>query len=163
MILGGFSKFRFGHVGFWIWICWVQWLKSLASFCSVAPWCRTLCNPVDCSTPGFPVLHHLLELAQTHVHWTGDAIQPYYPLSFPSRPAFNLSQHQGLFSWVDSSHPILQCWSTGTSASVLPINIQDWFPLGLTSLISLLSKGLSRVFSNTTVPKHQFFSAQPSL
>ena len=64
--------------------------------CSVAQSCSTLCNSMDCSTPGFPVLHHLLELVQTHVRWIGDAIQPSCPLSNPS-PAFSLSQHQGLF------------------------------------------------------------------
>ena len=63
-----------------------------------------LCDPMDCSTPGFPVHHQLLELTQTHVHPVGDAIQPSHPLSSPSPPAFNLSQHQGLFQWVSSSH-----------------------------------------------------------
>ena len=67
--------------------------------------CLTLCRPMDCSMPGFAVLHHLPELAQTHVHWVSDAIQPSRPLSFPS-PAFNLSQHQGLFQWVSSSHQV---------------------------------------------------------
>ena len=62
--------------------------------CSVVQSCVTLWDPKDCSTPGFPVLHHLLELSQTHVHWVGDAIQPSRPLSSPSPPAFNLSQHQ---------------------------------------------------------------------
>ena len=62
------------------------------------------CNPMDCSTPGFPVHHQLLELAQTHVHRVGDAIQPSHPLLAPSPPAFNLSQHQGLFHWINSSH-----------------------------------------------------------
>ena len=61
-----------------------------------------LCNPIDCSLPGFPVHHQLPELAQTHVHWVGDAIQPSHPLSYPSLPTFNLSQHQGLFQWVSS-------------------------------------------------------------
>ena len=65
--------------------------------------CLTLCNPMDCSTPGFPVVHHLQEFAQTHVRWVGDAIQPSHPLSSPSLPAFNLSQHQGHFQWVGSS------------------------------------------------------------
>ena len=97
VILGGFNKFRFGHVVFWIWICWVQGLKSLASCYSVAQWCQTLCDPVACSTPGIPALHHLLELAQTHIHWVGDAIQLSYLLSSPSPPAFNLSQHRGVF------------------------------------------------------------------
>ena len=73
--------------------------------CSVTKSCLTLCNPMDCSTPGLPVHHQLLELAQTHVHWVSDAIQPSHPLSSPS-PAFNLSQHQGLFQWVSSSHQV---------------------------------------------------------
>ena len=68
-----------------------------------------LCNPMDCSTPGFPVLHHLQEFAQTHVHWIGDAIQSSRPLLSPSVPAFNLSQdHQGLFQWVSSSHEVVK-------------------------------------------------------
>ena len=72
--------------------------------CLVTRLCPTLCDPTDCSTPGFPVLHHLLEFAEIHVHWIGDAIQPSHPLSPPSPPTFNLSQHQGLFQWVCSSH-----------------------------------------------------------
>ena len=68
--------------------------------------CPTLCDPMDCSMPGFPVHHQLLELAQTHVHWVNDAIQPSHPLSSPSLPAFNLSQHQGLFQWVSSMHQV---------------------------------------------------------
>ena len=65
-----------------------------------------LCNPIDCSYPGFPVHHRLPELVQTHVHWVGDAMQPSHPLSSPSLPAFNLSQHQGLFQWVSSSYQV---------------------------------------------------------
>ena len=72
--------------------------------CSVIQSCPILCNPMDCSKPGFPVLHHLPELGQTHVHWVGDVIQPSHPLSSPSPPDLNLSQHQGLFQWVGSSH-----------------------------------------------------------
>ena len=68
--------------------------------------CLTLYNCVDCSTPGFPVLYSLLELAQTHVHWVSDAIQPSHPLSSPSLSVFNLSQHQGHFQWVSSSHQV---------------------------------------------------------
>ena len=74
--------------------------------CSVAKSCPTLCIPVECSTPGFPVLHYLPELAQTHVHWVSDAIQPSHPLSSPSSPAFNLSQHRGLFQWVGCLHEV---------------------------------------------------------
>ena len=131
-------------------------------FHSVTRSCPTLCDPMDCSTPGFPVHHQLLELAQTHVHWVSDAIQPSHSLSSPSPPAFNLSQHQGLFKWVSSSYQVAKVLELA-SASVLPMNIQDWFLLGLTGWISLQSKGLSRIFSNTTVQKHQFFGAQPSL
>ena len=86
---------------------------------------------------------------------------PSHALSSPSPPAFNLSQHQGLFQWASYSNQAPKVLTA--SASVLPMNIQDWFPWGLTGLISLQSKGLSRVFSNTTVQKHQFFSAQLSL
>ena len=75
-------------------------------FSSVSQSCPTLWNPMDCSTPGFPVHHQLLEFTQTHVHWISDAIQPSHPLSFPSAPAFNLSQHQGLFQWVSSSNQV---------------------------------------------------------
>ena len=81
----------------------VVWGSRVASpevqFSSVAQSCTTLCDPVDCSTPGFPVHHQLPELAQAHVHGVGNAIQPSHPLSSPSPPAFNLSQHQGLFKW----------------------------------------------------------------
>ena len=73
---------------------------------SVAQLCLALCSPMDCSTPGFPVLHHLLELAQTHVHWVSDAIQPFHPLSSPSSLTFNLSQHHSLFQWVSSSKQV---------------------------------------------------------
>ena len=72
--------------------------------CSVAKPCLTLCDPVNCNTPGFPVLHHLLEFAQTHVHWVDVAIQPSHLLPPHSPPALSLSQHQGLFQWVGSSH-----------------------------------------------------------
>ena len=119
-----------------------------------------LCDPFDWSMPGFPVHLQLSELAQTHVHQVGDVIQSSHPLSSPSPSAFNLSQHQGLFQWVSSSHQVARA---SASKSVLSMNIQDWLPLGLTGLISLQSKGLSRVFSNTTVQKRQFFDAQLSL
>ena len=114
--------------------------------CSVAQSYPTLCNPMDCSMPGFPVLHHLLELAQTQVHQVGDANQPSHPLLAPCLPAFNLSQSFSVSQLFESGG---QSVGASASASVLPMNIQDWFPLGLTDLI-LQSKGLSRVFSNTT-------------
>ena len=137
-------------------------LVSVQLCCSVVSnslWCQILQH-----IPGFSVHHQLPEFAQTHVHQVSDAIQPSHPLSSPSPPAFNLSQHQGLFQGVSQPFPSGgQSIGASASASVLPMNIQDWFPLGLTGWISLQSKGLSRVFSNTTVQKHQFFSTQLSL
>ena len=129
--------------------------------CSVAQSCPTLCNSMDCSTPGFPVFHYLLEFAQTHVHWVDDAIQLSHPLLPPSPPVLNLSQYQGLSQWVFSSGG--QSIGASALASVLPMSIQGWFPLGLTGLLFLLSKGLSSVFSSTTVQKGQFFGAQSSI
>ena len=81
-------------------------ILSLFPFSSVTQLCPTLCDPMDCSTPGLPVHHQLPEFTQTHVHWVGDAIQPSHPLSTPSPPALNLSQHQGLFRWVSSLHQV---------------------------------------------------------
>ena len=135
------------------------WLP-LSYCCSVAKSCLTPCDSVDCSVPGFPVLYYLPELAQTHVHWVGDALQPSHPLSSPSPPAFNLSRHQGLFKRVSYLHLVANVLEfLSALASVLPVNTQDWFPLGWTGWTSLQSKGLSRVFSNTTVQRHQFFGA----
>ena len=135
-------------------------LMSSVQFSSVAQSCLTLCDPMNRSTPGLPVHHQLPEFTQTHVHRVSDAIQPSHPLLSPSPPALNLSQHQSLFQWVNSA------WggqSIGVSAlaSVLPKNTQDW-SLEWTGWISLQSKVLLRVFSNTTVQKHQFFSTQLS-
>ena len=132
------------------------------SFSSVTQSCLTLCDPMNCSTQGLPVHCQLPELTQTHVHCVGDAIQPSHPLSSPSPPAPNPSQHQGLFQWVSASHQVASV-GVSASASVLPMNTQDWSPLGWTGWISLQSKGLSKVFPNTTVQKHQFFSTQLSL
>ena len=109
---------------------------------------------MDCSMPGLPVHRQLPEFNQTHVYWVSDAIQLSHPLLSPSPPAFKLSQHQGLSQWVSSSHQVAR---VSASVSVLPMNIQDWFLLEWTGWISLQSKGLSRVFSNTTVQEHQFF------
>ena len=93
--------------------------------------------------PGFPILHYLPEFAQTHIHWVNDAIQPSHRLPPPFLLAFSLSQHQGLFQWVDSLYQVAK--SIEVSASVLPMNIQDWFPLGWTGWTSLQSKRRSRV------------------
>ena len=83
---------------------WIAW--SSLQFSSVAQSCPTLCNPINCSMPGLPVHHQLPEFTQTRAHWSGDAIQPSYPLSSPSPRALNLSQHQGLFQWVSSLHQV---------------------------------------------------------
>ena len=92
-------------------------------FSSASQLCLTLCDPMDCSTPGLPVYHQLLEFIQTYVHWVGNAIQPSHPLSSPSPPALNLSQHQGLFQWVSSSNQV---------AKVLELKLQhqsfQWTP-----------------------------------
>ena len=135
---------------------------SFLQFISFAQSCLTLCDPMNHSTPGLPDHHQLPEFTQTRVHRVGDAIQPSHPLLSPSPTALNLSQHQGLFQWVNSSHQVAKVLEFQLLASVLPMNTQDWSPLGWTGLFFLQSKGLSRVFSNTTVQNHQFFSAQLS-
>ena len=109
-------------------------------YCVQSLSCVWHCDTMNYSMPGFPVFHCLTEFAQTHILWVGDVIQPSHPL-LPLCPAFGLSQHQGLLQWVSSSHLVAK-FGASASASVLPINIQDLFPLGLTGLISLLSKGL---------------------
>ena len=129
--------------------------QASVQFSSVAQSCPTLCHPMNRSTPGLPVHYQLPEFTQTHVHRVSDAIQPSHPLSSPSPPAPNPSQHQSfpmsqLFAWGGQSIGVLDL------ASVLPMNIRNCFPLGWTGLITLQSKGLSRVFSNTTLQKHQF-------
>ena len=129
--------------------------------CSVTKSCPTLCYPIDCSMPGFPVLHYLLEIAQTRCpmsQWCHPSISSsvclFCPQSFVASGSFLMNL---LFA---SGH---QSIGASALASVLPMNIQGWFPLGLIDLIPLLSKGLPRVFSSTTVWKHQFFVAQLSL
>ena len=144
------------------------------------------CDPMDCSTPGFPVLHHPLLLAQIHIHWVGVAIwHPFCPAFNPacdsSSPVFRMILCiEGMISVVPfssclqsfpaSGSSLMSLFTSGgqtigasASASVLPMNIQDWFPLGLTRWISLQLKGLSGVFSNATVQKLQFLGVQPSL
>ena len=115
------------------------YIFSSVLFSSVSQSCPTLCDPMDCSTPGFPVHHQLPELAQTHIHWVSDAIQPSHPLSHCSPP---LSHWERLQSFpATGSFPRSRFFasdgqSIGASTSVLPVNIQDWFLLGLTGLIS---------------------------
>ena len=130
-----------------IWVKWAssQWIAFMSllnlqfcfyvnlQFSSFAQSCLTLCDPMNCSTPGLPVHHQLLEFTQTHVHWVGDAIHPSHPLSPPSPPALNLSPHQGLFKWVSSLHQV---------ANVLEFQLQhqsfQWTPR-----TDLLSDGLA--------------------
>ena len=119
--------------------------------------CLTLCDPMDCSMPDFPVHHQLPKLIRTHVHaqWCHPTISS-SAIPFSSR--------------LPGSFPMSQFFASGgqsigvwTTESILPMNIQEWFPLGWTGWISFQSKGLSSVFSNTTVQKHQFFGSQLSL
>ena len=139
--------------------------KNLARWCqfsSVTQLCLTVCNPMNRSTPGLPVQHQLPDFTQTHVHQVSDAIQSSHPLSSPSPPVLSPSQHRSLFQSVNSSQEV---------AKVLEFQLQHHsfqrtpglISLEWTGWISLQSKGLSRVFSNTTVQKHQFFAAQLSL
>ena len=140
----------------------VLWTETSVQFSSLTQSCPTLCDPMNHSTPGLPVRHQLLESTQTHVHWVSDAIQPSHPVvpfssclqSFLTSGSFQMSQLFGSGG---------QNIGVSASTSVLPMNTQDWSPLGWTHWISLQSKGLSRVFSNTTVQKHQFFSTQLSV
>jgi len=139
--------------------CSKHWLASVQFSHAVV---SDFADPMDCSTPGLPVHHQLLELTKIHVHQ--ESVMPSNhlilgrPLLLPpsilqSIRSFPVSE---FFAWGGQSI------GASASASVLPMNIQNWFPLGYTGWISLQSKGLSRVFSNTTVQKHQYFGAQPS-
>ena len=171
-LMSGSSAFSKPSLDIWKFLVCIFLRPSIQDFkddltsvdcCSVAQSCLTLCNPMDYSrlVLFFPVLHHLPELAQTHIHWVSHAIQPSHPLSSAFPPAFNLSFNKSLFQWVSFSHQV---------AKVLELLHQSFqwifrvdFLLGLTGLISLQSKGLSRVFSSTTIQKYQFFGTQPSL
>ena len=95
-------------------------------FSSIAQSCLTLCKPMDCSTPGFPLRHQLPELTKTHVHWVGDAIQPSHPLLSPSPPAFNLSQHQGFFQSVSFSHQVAKVCPLGAPFSPQNATCGSW-------------------------------------
>ena len=114
-----------------------QQLVSVNS--SVVQSCPTLCNSMDCSTPGLPVHRQLLEFTQAHVHWVCDAIQPSHPLSSPSPPTLNLPQHQGLFKWSQLFTSVAEVLGVSASTSVLPMNTQDWFPLGWMDWLDLLA------------------------
>ena len=124
------------------------YLLVLFCCCSVSKLCPTLCHPMDCSTPNFSVLHRFPEFVQTHVHWVNDAIQPSHPLASPSPPAFNVSQHKGFPMSQFFTSGSQSVWSSAASTAVLPMNIQGWFPLGLTGLISFLAKGLKSLLQH---------------
>ena len=136
--------------------------NSPVQFSSVAQLCPTLCNPMNCSSPGLPVHHQIPESSQTHIQWVGDAnptisssVVPFSscPQSFPASGSFQIDQ-----PFASGGQSI----GVSASTSVPPMHTQDWSPLRWTGWISLQSKGLSRVFSNTTVQKHQFFGTQLS-
>ena len=130
--------------------------------CSVAKSCLTLCDRMKRSMPGFPVQLQLSEFSQTHVHWINDAIQPSHPLSSSSPPAFNLPQHQGLFKWVSFSHQVAKALELQPQHQSFQWKFRtDFLQDGLVG--SPCSPRDSRVCSNTTAQKHQFFSAQLSL
>ena len=140
---------------------------NLLQFSSVAQSCPTLWDPMNHSTPGLPVHHQLPEFPQTHVHWVGVAIQRSHLLSSPSPPNLNLSQHQGVSQWVFALGG--QSVTTSASASILPMNIQDWSPFRWTGWISLQSKGRtlkSLLQHHSSKPsifqRSAFFIVQPS-
>ena len=136
--------------------------SSQIQFISVAQLCPTLCDPMNCSTPGLPVHHQPLEFDKIHVHCVNDAIQPSHPLSSPSPPAFNLYQNQELFKWVTHHIRCPKHWSF--SFNISPSNEysglisfrMDWLAL-------LAVQGTLKNRSSTIVQKHQFFGAQLSL
>ena len=137
------------------WLGDMSWPSCCCFCCSSRP--HGLQNArLPCSSPSPRV-------CPIHIHCIGDTIQPSHPLLPSSPAAFNVSHQQGVFQRVSSLNQGGRSIGASASASVLPKSIQGWFPLRLTGLISLLSKGLSGVFSTTTVQKHQFFSALPSL
>ena len=139
-----------GWINKWWWCCF-----------SVAVSCLTLCDPMDCSTPGSSVLHHLPEFAQTSIHWVSDVIQSPHPLS-PPNPRSSCPQSFP----ASGSFPVSQLFTSGgqrsaASASVLPMDIHGWFPFELTGLLSWQSRGLSRVLTSSTVPGSGiFFSSE---
>ena len=156
LLLGTVTKYHFNGSG--LLICWFY-----PQFSSIPQLCLTLCDPRGHSTPGFPVHHQLPKLAQTHVHQVSDTIQPSHLLSSPSPPAFTLSQHQGLFKWVSSSHQVTKGLELQLQHQSFQWIFRTDFLVGQTGWNSLKSKGLLAVFSNTTVQKYQFFGTHLSL
>ena len=140
--------------------CYVHIFNLALSVTSVAQSCLSLCDPMDCSMPGFPVYHQLLEFVQTHVHWVSDAIQPSHPLSSTS-PTFNLSHHQGLFQWVSSSHQVakvlefqLQHQPSNKYSGLIPIRIDSFDLLAVQGILKSL---LQHHSSKALTPRHSAF------
>ena len=129
-----------------------SWVFPMSCCCSGSKLCPTLCYPMNCSTPDSSVLHYFLGFAQTHVHWLSDAIQTSHPILPLLLPSIFFSNR--VFSNESALRIGGQSIGVSASASVLPMNIQGWIPLGWTGLISLKSKRLSRVFSSITIQKH---------
>ena len=158
------------NVDSWNWF-WIN--PSSVQFSLVTQSCPTLCNPMDCSMPGFPVHHQLWEFTQTHVHWVSDDIQLSHPLSSPSPPTFNLSQYQGLFQWVSSSHQVAKVlefqlqhqsfqWIFRTdSLSVgllgLPCNPRDSQESSTPQFKRINSSALSFLYSSTLISIHDYW------
>ena len=156
-----FHLLKFGHYFKFYNYLWFFFFKSYYHFSSVVQFCPTLCNPMNRSTLGLPVNHQLPEFTQTHVHRVGDVIQPSHPLSSPFPLAPNPSQHQ-VFSSESTLHMRWPKYRS-FSCSIIPSKeIPGLISFRMDCWNSLQSKGLSRAFSNTTVQKHQFFSARLS-
>ena len=162
--INGETSWCFGDCGIWNKLVILLLYRSTHQYCwahccwySVAQSCPAPCDPMSCSTPGFPVLRHLPQLAQTHVHWGSDAIQPSHPLSSPSPPALNLYQHQGLFKWVSSSHEV---------AKVLEFQLQhqsfQWTPRADLLQDGLVVSPCSPRDSQESSPTPQFKSINSS-
>ena len=136
----------------------ISWSQSLLLFSRSV---MSPCDTMDCSMPGFPVLHHLPELAETHVHWVGDGHPTISSFVIPFSSCLQSFPALGSFPMILPVPSSSQSIGASASESILPMNIQDWFPLGFTGLISLHSEELPRVF-NTIIQKHQFLGIQPS-
>ena len=141
------------------WKCWVLTMTAVVQSLSCVQLFATPWTEVHQASLSFTIS----KFAQTHVHWVGDAIQPSHPLLPPFSSCLQSFPASGSFPRSRLFASGGQSFGASAAASVLPRNIQGWFPLGLTHLISLLSKGVSKVFSSTTIKKHRFFNAQPSL
>ena len=139
---------------------WKNMEEPSVQFSSVAQSCLTLSNPMNRNTPEFTqthVHHQLPEFTQTHVHQVSDATHPYHPLSSPSPPDPNPSQHQGLFQWVNSSHEVAKVLEFQLQHQSFPMNTQDWCSLGWTGWISLQSNLNARILLSEKSIRRAFY------